>query len=617
MCNLTGATIDSQNSTKDITEIVSNDQEDALGQISTSVSDDTEREVWEFMTPMAWHKSVADKDSVFRPTYQATIDALRKTAEEGGYDVILEVGCGTGDIIGEMNAQKALRTSISMSNVKGSQQAAPAMVTIPCIGVDINKEFVDFCKKQHPHESCEFVVADALKLQEWWKEAGHAEKYRKPLVICVNNTLNIMPHELRGGVVDQMIAVAGSEGLCMVSYWNGYFFAHAVMNYYKKNAQLCGEFEVHKHVDWDKRILITPTNYMTHWQTPLEVQALLRSYDVDVPTMVKSDDLSKTGTAHIRSEALAIFVWFDRKCTSQAKGYYDSDDAQTFYSKIWGEDELHVGRYDLLSEEDNANLTLEEQIRKAEEHHELALVDKIRSRCLSKNSHGLRVIDMGCGYGGLIRRLYKEGLVWKAIGCDISHRMCAHARKRNAELLAEDDGDELTLGILAESYLQISVGNESADVVISMDALLHVGPERQRIAVAEAARMLRPGGWMIFSDIMQSEVLASEEDMQPIYDRINLSKMGTVSNYKSALEECGFTNFTFDMHSENIATHYGKVLEVTEEKGASIGLSESYLKSAKAGLKVWKEKSPGNIVWGIIAAQKTHKVDLENIVTSN
>ena len=122
---------------------------------------------------------------------------------------------------------------------------------------------------------------------------------------------------------------------------------------------------------------------------------------------------------------------------------------------------------------------------------------------------------------------------------------------------------------------------------------------------------------MIFSDIMQSEVLASEEDMQPIYKRINLSKMGTVANYKSALEACGFTNIWTDLHSENISTHYGHVLEVTEEKGASIGLSESYLESAKAGLKVWKEKSPGNIVWGMIAAQKTHKVDLESIIAGS
>merc|ERR1711935_994017 len=124
---------------------------------------------------------------------------------------------------------------------------------------------------------------------------------------------------------------------------------------------------------------------------------------------------------------------------------------------------------------------------------------------------------------------------------------------------------------------QISVADESADVVISMDALLHVGPERQRRAVAEAARLLRPGGWMIFSDIMQEEVVASEQDMKPIYDRTNLSKMGTISNYKEALMECGFTNITTELHSENVSAHYGHIRTVTEEKGASLGISEAYL----------------------------------------
>ena len=149
--------------------------------------DDSEREVWEFMTPLPWHNSIADKDSIFRPTYQATIDTLRKTAEEGGYDVIVEVGCGTGDIIGEMNQQKILRTSIT-NFLKDLESNTPLnseqMVTIPCIGVDINKEVIDFCIQQHPHESCEFVVADALQLQAWWIEQGHDQTYHKPLVIC-------------------------------------------------------------------------------------------------------------------------------------------------------------------------------------------------------------------------------------------------------------------------------------------------------------------------------------------------------------------------------------------------------------------------------------------------
>ena len=379
------------------------------------------------------------------------------------------------------------------------------------------------------------------------------------------------------------------------------------MNYYKNNEPLCGKFDVHEHVDWNKRILVTPTQYATHWQKPLEVQQLLRSYDIDVQNIVKTNDLSQTGTSHIRCDCLAIFVWFDKNNTSNAKGYYDSDDAQAFYSKIWGEDELHVGRYDLLSQDEKSNLDLQSQIRRAEELHEIELINHIKNNCITSQHKALRVVDLGCGYGGLMRRLYKEGLVWKATGCDISHRMCSQAVTRNTALLDGDESQD-TLEILEESYLQVSVGNESADVVISMDALLHVGPERQRMAIKEAGRILRPGGWMIFSDIMQDEVVDSNE-MQPIYDRINLSKMGTISNYKSALEENGFTNFSTDLHSNNISEHYGCVLEVTKSKGHEIGLSDAYIKKAEAGLKVWKENSPGNIVWGIIVAQKTHKVE--------
>jgi SAM-dependent methyltransferase len=233
MCQGTTAIAsNNQDSTKDHVEqddpiLTRNDSENSTSDL------DSEREVWEFMTPQAWHNSVASEGSIFRPTYQATIDTLRKTAEEGGYDVILEVGCGTGDIIGLMNEQKPLlRTSIT--NLKGlidgsSKQEQMVATTIPCIGVDINKDFIDFCQKQHPYDSCSFVVADALLLQEWWIINGYNKKYNKPLVICVNNTLNIMPNELRGGVVDQMIAVAGNDGLCMVSYWNGKFLLFVVV----------------------------------------------------------------------------------------------------------------------------------------------------------------------------------------------------------------------------------------------------------------------------------------------------------------------------------------------------------------------------------------------------
>lgn len=540
-----------------------------------SSMEDTEREVWEFMTPLAWHNSIAEEGSVFLDTYNATREQVVQTAESGGYDVIVEVGCGTGDIIGELNTK------------------------IQCYGLDINLEFLEFCREHHPHDHCEFHEADALKLVDWWKQKGFFEKYKKPLITCVNNTLNIMPESLRGGVIEQMLALAGDEGICMVSYWNGNFFSHAIMNYYKKNPNLCGKFEVHKHVDWDARCLLTPTNYSTEWHFPVEVQQLLRAYDVDVENI---EPELQHGKPHVNCSALGIFVWFDRTSTSDAKAYYDSEDAQKFYHNIWGEDNLHVGRYDLIKQDDKESpLSAIDQVAMAQELHELEFIKLLKSK--TNTTVPMRIVDLGCGYGGLLRRLWKEGVVWHGQGVDLSARMCAQARRLNADIGCDED-----IKILEESYLDVSLPNESCDVVISMDALLHVGPEGQARAMSEASRILRPGGWIVFSDIMQEEELADPDAMTAVYDRINLSKMGTVANYKECLESSGFSNFSAETFSDNISTHYGKVLEVLQEKGDELEISKDYQAKAGAGLTVWRDSSEGNIVWGCVAAQKTRKV---------
>jgi len=304
---------------------------------------------------------------------------------------------------------------------------------------------------------------------------------------------------------------------------------------------------------------------------------------------------------NINSSGLAIFAWFSKECTSGGKSYYDSDDAQTFYSELWGESETHIGRYDLLTEQEKTQLTNIDQIARAEELHELEFMKLIKSKTQPNIDavDKLRVLDMGCGYGGLLRRLWKDGLVWRAAGCDYSHGMCKGARLINARVGAEKD-----ITILEESYLHVSLPDESVDLVISMDALLHVGPDGQKIAIAEACRVLRPGGWMIFSDIMQEEVVDAEE-MQPIYNRINLSKMGTPNHYKECLRQHGFTDFTFIPNSSNVSTHYGTVREVLLDKKDQISVSPEFVSKMESGLKVWHELAPKNIVWGLMAAQKT------------
>lgn len=211
--------------------------------------------------------------------------------------------CGTGDVIGELD------------------------VNVPCYGLDINYDFLDFCKNNHPHHHCEFLYGDATDLVPWWNSFGG--KYKKPLVTCLNNTLPIMPENIRGKVVSEMLAIAGENGRCLVTYWNGHFFSHAVLNYYKKNQDLCGSFDM-SHVNWEERNLVTPSNYSTTWMLPNQVQKILRSFDVDVELMSDNPLLDKE---HINTEGLAIFVWFTQASTSRAKAYYDSDDAQNFYNR--------------------------------------------------------------------------------------------------------------------------------------------------------------------------------------------------------------------------------------------------------------------------------------------
>lgn len=56
--------------------------------------------------------------------------------------------------------------------------------------------------------------------------------------------------------------------------------------------------------------------------------------------------------------------------------------------------------------------------------------------------------------------------------------------------------------------------DSSCDAACSQDALLHGGKERHR-AMAEVARVLKPGCRMVFTDIMQSEE-AEVEDLQEV-----------------------------------------------------------------------------------------------------
>ena len=91
-----------------------------------------------------------------------------------------------------------------------------------------------------------------------------------------------------------------------------------------------------------------------------------------------------------------------------------------------------------------------------------------------------RVLDAGCGTGGLLNHLRAENPRWSLTGLDFSPRACELARLRT-------QGD-----VIEGSITDLPFENEEFDAIVSADVVCQV--EDGARALREFARCVRPGG---------------------------------------------------------------------------------------------------------------------------
>jgi arsenite methyltransferase len=148
---------------------------------------------------------------------------------------------------------------------------------------------------------------------------------------------------------------------------------------------------------------------------------------------------------------------------------------------------------------------------------------------------GETVLDLGSGAGAdVLISARRVGPAGRAIGLDMTDEMLALARANAAAA-------DATNADFVKGYIeQIPLPDASVDVVIS-NCVINLAADK-RVVIAEAARVLRPGGRLAVTDIVADPGMddATRADMQQWTGCV--AGALTTEDFRAALTDTGFAN---------------------------------------------------------------------------
>jgi cyclopropane fatty-acyl-phospholipid synthase-like methyltransferase len=538
---------------------------------------------WKSLRPRDWHDAVYNpgRGTFFAELVDQTVAYLEARAREiesetGRAVVFVEVGCGTGAV---------------------SARLASAMPENHVLGIDINEDFVGFAlenvRKEDAKGRLDFKHGDCQRLLEIVDEL--MDGLKEPHVVLtfsVNNTHGVLPEDVERSINVQIEkTIQKYRGAFVVGLWNAAHFGAALQHFYLQNPDLCGELnDGDAIIDWEDTRMITSAGYRTKWFTKTEVANKLQSNEWDVV------DVREEGVGILACvKPKEIVQSNDSSASRTDEYYYDTEDAFNFYMHLWGGQNIHVGIYPQASDGPETPA----KILKASD----ASLDKLLELAApALSSSHAKCVDMGSCYGGCAREIARR-FGAEVLCADLSTKSNEVNRQRTMECGLE----HLVKCPKDLSFTNTEAEAETYDCVVSQDSFLHAGSARRDV-MKEAARVLKPGGLMVFTDIMQTDGVDTRK-LDGVYKRLALEDMGSPAKYIQWGAEHGLRFKSYADMTEQLVNHYGTVRTVLEQnyrEGTLKGkVSDAYVLNMLEGLQHWVSHGASrNICWGYVVFEK-------------